>query len=171
MNIAAQIVAVSVMAPVWAVFAALIPAAGALIGQWFVRLKEARDRRRDEYSRAFAAAMLWLEFPYRIARRLSNDPAEVNPIVLAMHEAQQQIEFHSNWLGSVSDEIANAYGRLVRAVKQETRMHIEEAGGANPRPSQRGMILGDTFAIDVASEIEAFTRGSPARPFPAPAAR
>lgn len=158
MHIAAQAVAASATAPPWAVYAALIAAAAALVGQWFVRVKEARDRRRDEYSKAFAAAMQWLEFPYRIARRLSNDPAEVNPIVLAMHEAQQEIEFHSNWLRSVSDDIAEAYGCLVRAVKEGSRPYIEEAWRREPATIPDGMIIGNAFALDVAGEIKAFTR-------------
>src|SRR5947209_2803991 len=110
-----EVLASSAAAPPWAVYAALIAAAAALVGQWFVRVKETRDRRRDEYSKAFAAAMQWLEFPYRIARRLSNESEDVSSIVEAMHELQQQIEFHSNWLRSVSEGIANAYGSLVSA--------------------------------------------------------
>jgi hypothetical protein len=152
------VIAASGTAPPWAVYAALIAAAGALVGQWFVRRKEALDRRRDEYSKAFAAAMLWLEFPYRIARRLSNGAAEVGPIVLAMHEAQQQIEFHSNWLRSVSEGIAEAYAHLIRAVKEGSREHIEDAWRREPAVLPDGMILGDLYAVDVTEEINAFAR-------------
>jgi hypothetical protein len=92
--------------PPWAVYAALVTAGVGLIGQALIRMKEARDRRRDEYSRAFEAAMAWTEFPYRIARRLSNEADAVGPIVARMHDAQEQICFHENWLRSVSDDIA-----------------------------------------------------------------
>lgn len=145
-------------APPWAVYAAVIAAATAIVVQWLVRLKEVRDRRRDEYSRAFAAAMLWIEFPYRIARRLSNDQAEIGPIVLAMHEAQQQIEFHSNWLRTVSEGIAEAYTYLVRAVKEGSRTHINAAWRREPASVPEGMIIGDAFTVDVGDEIKAFTR-------------
>lgn len=153
----AHLVAASATAPPWAVYAALVAAAAALVGQWLVRMKEARDRRRDEYSRAFAAAMQWLEFPYRIARRLSNERDDVNPIVQAMHEAQQQIEFHSNWLRSVSEDIADAYSRLIRAVKDGSRTHIETAWNREPARVPDGMVIGDVFAVDVRDEIKAFT--------------
>jgi hypothetical protein len=119
-------------APPWAVYAALITAAAVFVAQWLVRLKESRDRRRDEYSKAFAAAMQWVEFPYRIARRLSNEVDAVAPIVQAMHEAQEQIEFHSSWLRSVSDDIADAYAALVSAVKEASRPHIEAAWRREP---------------------------------------
>jgi hypothetical protein len=102
--------------------------------------------------------MQWLEFPYRIARRLSNDPAEVGQIVRAMHDAQQELEFHLNWLRSVSEDIAEAYSQLVRAVKDGTRLHLEEAWRREPAVLPEGMILGGIFAVDVDTEIKAFTR-------------
>jgi hypothetical protein len=93
-------------APPWAVYAALITAGLGLLGQAAIRVRDTRDRRRDEYSRAFAAAMRWTEFPYRIARRLSDDAAACSPIITAFHETQEKICFHENWLRSVSDDIA-----------------------------------------------------------------
>lgn len=145
-------------APPWAIYAALITASLGLLGQAGIRVKEARDRRRDEYSRAFAAAMQWTEFPYRIARRLSNDAAAVTPIVEAMHEAQQEICFHENWLRSVSDDIANAYSRLVRQVKARTEQHLHTAWKREPARVPDGMILGALFPVDVKHEVDEFAK-------------
>ena len=142
----------------WPVYAAAVAAVAALLGHGLVRLKEARDRRRDEYSRAFAAAMRWTEFPYRIARRLSNEPAEVAPIVEAMHAVQEEIQFHLNWLRSVSDDMAEAYSQLVRSVKAESRPHIEASWRREPAIVPDGMILGDVFPVDVDADVKRFTK-------------
>jgi hypothetical protein len=144
--------------PPWPIYAALIAAFAGLVGHGLVRLKEARDRRRDEYSRAFAAAMQWTEFPYRIARRLSDEPDAVAPIVEAMHAAQQEIQFHLNWLRSVSDNMADAYSQLVRSVKSGSRPHIEAAWAREPAAVPGGMVMGDVFPVDVDADVKRFTR-------------
>jgi hypothetical protein len=144
--------------PPWAVYAALITAGVGLIGQALIRMKEARDRRRDEYSRAFEAAMAWTEFPYRIARRLSNEGDAVGPIVARMHDAQEQICFHENWMRSVSDDIAKAYSALVDAVKEKSAPHIQTAWKQAPARIPDGMILGEAFPVRVKSEVDAFTK-------------
>jgi hypothetical protein len=145
-------------APPWAVYAALITAAVALFGQAVSRIWEARDRRRDEYSEAFATAMEWTEFPYRIARRLSNDAEAVAPIVAAMHQSQERICFHTNWLGTLSEDMGNTYSSLVNAVKTKSAPHIQTAWKQEPAPVPEGMILGNAFPIDVTIEVDEFAR-------------
>lgn len=142
--------------PPWALYAALISAGAGLLIYAGTRLKEARDRRRDEYSRAFAVAMLWTEFPYRIARRLSDDTEACEPIVAAMHNAQEEIAFHQSWLRSVSDEIADSYDSLVRSVKTKSEPHIHDAWRRPPATIPEGMILGDAFPVDVKTDVAAF---------------
>jgi uncharacterized protein YhaN len=145
-------------APPWAVYAALITAGLALLGQAAFRIWDARDRRRDEYSRAFATAMEWTEFPYRIARRLSNDAEAVGPIVAAMHQAQERISFHENWLRTVSDDIEKAYSGLVDAVKRKSAPHIHTAWNRDPARVPDGMILGDVFSVDIKAEVDEFAK-------------
>ncbi len=139
-------------------YAALITAGLALLGQAVIRVWDVRDRRRDEYSRAFEVAMQWTEFPYRIARRLSNDADAVESIVTLMHTAQQQICFHQNWLRSVSDDIANAYSNLIDAVKEKSAPHIRTAWKQPPAQIPDGMILGDAFPVNVKAEVDEFTK-------------
>jgi uncharacterized protein YhaN len=145
-------------APPWAIYAALITAALALFGQAVSRIWQARDRRRDEYSEAFATAMEWTEFSYRIARRLSNDAEAVDPIVAAMHESQERICFHTNWLRTVSDDIEKAYSGLVASVKTKSAPHIQKAWRQEPARVPEGMILGNAFPVDVTAEVDEFVR-------------
>jgi hypothetical protein len=95
------------LSPLWGVTGAIITAAAGLVGQALVRLRDSRDRRRDEYGRAFAAAMAWLEFPYRIARRVSDDDDVRGALVDAMHKTQEEIYYHQGWLRTASPEICD----------------------------------------------------------------
>jgi hypothetical protein len=142
----------------WVLAGPLIAVGGALAVQALIRLMEVRDKRRDEYSRAFAAAMVWTEFPYRIARRFNDDADACEPIVALMHEAQESIAFHQNWLRSVSESVASAYENLVTAVKDKAAPHIEAAWRRAPAHGPDGMILGDAYPVDVSKEIAEFTR-------------
>lgn len=140
-------------APVWGVAAALITAAAGLIGQALVRLRESRDRRRDEYGRAYAAAMNWVEFPYRIARRVSDEPEVRAALVESMHRAQQDIYFHQGWLMTTSPAICKAYDALVVAIKEQTRPHINEAWGM---PGDPVAALANRFDIDISAASDAY---------------
>jgi len=100
--------------------------------------------------------MEWTEFPYRIARRLSNDPEAVAPIVEAMHQAQERICFHENWLRTVSEDIEKAYSSLVDAVKAKSAPHIQAAWRRHPAKIPEGMMLGNIFAVDVGAEVDEF---------------
>jgi hypothetical protein len=154
--LAVPVVAGVAAGPAWGIAAAVITATFGLLGHLLVRARQAQDRRRDEYSRAFAAAMQWREFPYRVARRLSNEPGEVTPIVQAFHDAQVDIEFHRTWLRSASPELADAYGSLVDNVKAAARPHIEAAWRRPPAKVPEGMILGAEYEMDISTAESAF---------------
>lgn len=143
------------ISPLWGIAAALVGVAGAIVGQAVARLRDNRDRRRDEYSRAFATALEWREFPYRVARRLSNEASDVRPIIDAMHTAQTQMYFHQAWLESSSKPVADAYASLCRAVKAQTAPHLGEAWRREPWKPQ-GEPVGLIFSTDLRTEIDAF---------------
>jgi hypothetical protein len=145
------------VSPVWGLAGAVVTVTGALAAQTLVRVREARDHRRNEYSRAFDAALAWTEFPYRIARRLSNEREDVAPLVAAMHETQQRLYYHSTWLRSVSPAIGVAYERLIAAIREKTAPFLAEAWAREPwRPGEQE--LGRLFLIDIETETAAFVQ-------------
>jgi hypothetical protein len=150
---------IAAVSPVWGLAGAVVTVTGALAAQTLVRMREARDRRRDEYSRAFDTALAWTEFSYRIARRLSNEREDVAPLIAAMHDTQQQLYYHSAWLRSVSPAIGAAYETLVAAVKEQTAPYLAAAWARDPwRPGEQE--LGRLFPIDVESETVAFLQAA-----------
>jgi hypothetical protein len=144
------------VSPLWGIAVALIGAAATLGAHAFVRLRESRDRRRTEYGNAFAAALGWAELPYRVARRLSNDPDACRPLIDALHDAQREILFHRGWLNTVSSEIAEAYDALVTAIKEQTAPHLQASWQREPTTPSAAAELGAVYAIDVSVEQQAF---------------
>lgn len=144
------------VSPLWGIAVALIAAAATLGAQALVRLRENRDRRRTEYGKAFAAALGWAELPYRVGRRLSNEPDSCRPLIDSLHDAQHEILFHRGWLKTVSPDIADAYDALVDAIKQQTAPHLQAAWQREPAGPAAAAVLGAAYSIDVGAEQKAF---------------
>lgn len=144
------------VSPLWGIAVALIGAAATLGAQALVRLRETRDRRRTEYGKAFAAALGWAELPYRVARRLSNEPDACRPLIDALHDAQREILFHRGWLNTVSPDIADAYDTFVATIKQQTAPHLQSAWQREPTGPAAAAVLGAAYPIDVGVEQKAF---------------
>jgi hypothetical protein len=142
--------------PLWGIAAALVALAGVVLAQALVGLRASRDRRRNEYSAAFAAALGWCELPYKVARRLSNDREDVAPIVDAFHKAQTDLFFHRMWLRSVSSDTASAYERLVDAIQSQTQPHNVRAWESVPWDPASGP-LGALYGVDVEAQQAAFS--------------
>jgi hypothetical protein len=141
------------VSPLWGIAAALIAAAAGLAGQALVQLHDSRDRRRSEYGRAFAAAMTWLEFPYRIARRVSDSADVRGALVESMHKAQEEIYYHQGWLRTTSPEISARYDALVATIKEQTRSHIADAWDSPGDPSAS---LAGRFPVATQPAVDAF---------------
>lgn len=81
-----------------AIVAAMITAAVALLAYVGDRYRESLQRRREVAAEAMAHALLWLELPYRIRRRVDDKPETIAAIVERVHGLQEKLVFHSSWL-------------------------------------------------------------------------
>jgi hypothetical protein len=122
--------------------------------------RAAAERRESarQYGEAMAAALEWLELPYRVLRRTSDDAPVVQEIVNHFHDVQQSITFHQQWMTLASTELGACYGELVRAVKSKTAPMIRRAWSrpATERPMQ--MSISDVIDdADVSAELQALT--------------
>jgi hypothetical protein len=115
--------------PDWIPFASLVAAAASLIGLFFNRLSDRRDRRRSLYSDAYQAAVGWGELYYRVRRR---DPGAPYEVAARFHEVQERIDFHQSWIDSESVALGRAYCRLVMRTKALTLQPIRDAWAEPP---------------------------------------
>ena len=73
---------------------ALTTAAGT---QFFARLRDAADRRRTRYAEIVQTLVAWVEFPYRIRRRVDDEPATLSALAALGHFLQEQLAGDQAW--------------------------------------------------------------------------
>lgn len=137
--------------------------AGATLGAWWASRDAAKDRRARhvhelarQYAQALSTAIAWGETPYRVARRTSDEPATLGVHAMHLHELQEGIIFHQQWLHVESPEIGRAYDRLVEAIKARSRQSIQDAWRRPPVVGGAGMNLGTMYQCDVTQECNDF---------------
>lgn len=141
----------------------LLAFAGAAVGTWLVSRDSAKDRRVQrrhelarQYGEALATAIAWGETTYRVARRTSDDPATLQLHALHIHDLQERITFHQQWLRVESPHIADSYDALVEAIKRLTRPNIQDAWTRATLTEGSHMNLGDLYQCEVTHECNAF---------------
>lgn len=139
--------------PDWIPFGALVAGAISLIGLFFNRLSERRDRRRSLYSNAYQAAVGWGELYYRVRRR---DPDDPYAVAARFHEVQEQIDFHQSWIDSESAALGRAYCRLVLRTKMLTLEPIREAWATAPAMPADGFSVAPVAPVELETARELF---------------
>ena len=113
-------------------------------------------RDEDHQFLALAAILAWAEIPYRIARRVDNEPATLTALVSHIHGLQQDIGYHSQWLFIDSPDSHAAYSALVTATKGQAATFIHDAWRRDPAATPERQIIGASYAVDVSQECDAF---------------
>lgn len=136
----------------WIAAAATILAAAtaAIVAVWLHRSgqkENRRDRKREMCARAVADALAWMELPYRIRRRVDDDPATIHELADAAHQLQEALFFHDAWLRFEMPEAGTGYGALVSACKSAVGEAIQEAWTSPPASQPGNMIIGN-LSID-----------------------
>jgi hypothetical protein len=111
-----------------------------------------RERRRSLYSEAVKAAVAWDEMLYRVRRR--GDGAE-RALIDRFHELQDDLTFHTSWVGSESKYMSRSYTKLTKGVKQATEDLIKTAWKEPLRPIPGDALDGEIHP-DTDRYVEAF---------------
>ena len=91
---------------------------------WRTGAREREDRRREMFSKAYAAIQEYKEFPYVIRRRGTSDPEKERlRISTELKRIQVELSFYSAWLKTESSKVHRAFDDLLT----QTRLI---AGGA-----------------------------------------
>lgn len=131
----------AVMAAVVGGGVALISLAGNAIVS---SVRESRNRRREGFSKAFAACVAYEEYPYVVRRRRASDPeGERIRISSELRVIQEQIGFYSAWMRAESPDVFEAYDRLVRELRARAGGQIREGWKSSPIESDEGMNMPD----------------------------
>lgn len=151
--------------PIW-LTAIVLPLAVALIGGgliavWLNRRDAARSRRREGYAEAVTAVVAWIEFPFRVRRRTSDDPAVLAELARLGHDLQERLAFSLAWIAADDSKRYERYMALVADAKRKVGPLVQDAWRSPPSTRAESMNLngwGRAETIDVQRSIETFLK-------------
>lgn len=145
----------------WAVIAsilvALLTVGAGLRQNALQRAAVRRDGLVRQYGQALADALAWMEVPWRIARRVDDEPATVAALTSHVHKLQEEIGYHRRWLAIESELVGDAYGQLIDALKTRTEPYAQDAWQRPPASTPAVQVLDDlNYAVDAETECAAY---------------
>lgn len=108
-----------------------------------VRRHAGADRRRVRYAEAMATLAAWIEFPYRVRRRTSDDGETLTRLADRAHDLQERMAFDQAWISTESARVAAAYASARSTISGYVGPAINEAWTLGPVASPGEMVLGD----------------------------
>ena len=151
--------------PVW-LTAIVLPLAvsligGGLIAIWLNRRDAARSRRRQGYAEAATAVVAWIEFPFRVRRRTSDDPSVLAELAQLGHDLQERLAFSLAWIAADHAQRYEQYMALVATARRKVGPLVQEAWRNPPSTTAASMNLngcGKAETSEVQRSIEAFLK-------------
>lgn len=124
------------------VIAAILTGSVAIFSLVVTQVQARQDARRKDFAEALAAVERYAELPYRVRRRQASTPAVRGQIAEHIHEVQQDLLFHKNWMRIQAPRVADIYDSLLRTTKEEAGSAITEAWSTTPISKDEDMPLG-----------------------------
>lgn len=99
------------------------------------------ERLRDGYAEAAKALVAWNQFPYRIERRVDDEPATRSALADAGSEITERLAYYSSWISSDSRVLGDFYLALVARLQADVAEHARHAWRQPPRRTAAEMNL------------------------------
>ena len=127
------------------IVAAIIAAFGSLIVFSADRYLAALSRTREKAAEALSDALLWIEMPYRVARRTSDDAAALERLASAIHALQERHTFNRAWLQVEIPVAYEPYCELLDDIKAQCGAHLIDAWKRPPVSKAAEMNIGGIY--------------------------
>ncbi len=138
--------------------AVMVAALGAVVVYFFALRRKRLDEKKQTCAKALAQALAWLELPYRIRRRMSNEPEVLRGIVDRTHQLQEDLLFYQAWMRIELPAANEAYRALVAAAKGAVLEPARLAWRTEPVSAAEGMNIGDLKIGSIETEVDEFAR-------------
>jgi hypothetical protein len=99
--------------------------------------------RRERYAAVVRSLVAWAEYPYRIRRRTSDDPATLAALADRGHTLQEQLAESRAWVAAESRALSEIVDRCVRDLTALVGPACAAAWREPPIVTSEGMNLGD----------------------------
>ena len=142
---------------IWALVLAAVPVAGVLVVAFLPRWAEVRERRRSRYAEAVEGLVAWAEFPYRVARRVDDDPKTLAKLAALGHRLQERLAFLGAWISAENTMMGELYQDVAAALRAVVAPAASEAWQRRPVSSAGAMNIGD-LGVDQAQVVALTTR-------------
>ena len=120
---------------------ASVSAFAAIVVAFVPRWAEAREGRRTRYAEAAEALVAWSEFPYRVARRVSDDPEVLAVLARRGHSLRERVAFHETWVTAESKAMGRLYTEVVEGLRTALKPATQLAWVRPPVSGPSGMNL------------------------------
>jgi hypothetical protein len=98
---------------------------------------------RDGYADSTAVLVAWGEFPYRVARRTSDEPDVRAALVGRAHEAQEALACRRAWVVCESEVMGEVYSAITAQLRPQVAEATQTAWRRSPATSGADMVLSD----------------------------
>jgi hypothetical protein len=82
------------------------------------RRAETEARRRQAYAAAMQVLVEWIEYPYRIRRRTSDEPLELRRLADIGHDIQQRLRYHRTWVVLEHPPTGKLYSEVLAGISE-----------------------------------------------------
>lgn len=98
--------------------------------------------RRDRYAQAIRSLVAWAEYPYRIRRRTSDEPATLTALADRGHTLQEQLAESRAWIAAESRAMSEVFDGCLRDITTLVSPACGVAWQEAPIGTSAGMNLG-----------------------------
>ena len=106
--------------------------AGQLLTAGVARLRETAAVRRDRYADAVELVVARIEYPYRIRRRIDDNPATLAALAERGHNLQERLARTQAWVATESPAVAEVFDACVQDIDVPFKAACRQAWEAAP---------------------------------------
>lgn len=114
-----------------------------LIGTILGNTRANAAARRERYAQVVRCLVAWVEYPYRIRRRTSDEPATLTALADRGHALQEQLAESRAWVAAESRALSEVLDGCIRDITKLVGPACVAAWQEPPIATSAGMNLGD----------------------------
>lgn len=105
--------------------------------------------RRDRFAQVVGCLVAWAEYPYRIRRRIDDEPSTLTALANHGHTLQEQLAESEAWVAAESQAVSMVFDSCLAELRARVSPACVAAWQVPPVSTAPEMVLGDTGSESV----------------------